>query len=99
MTEAKHTPGPWGGNKKVLFRGLNFLASAHFETAEGDANARLITAAPDLLDALSNLLQAYSEPDRSLCCDGRDCGCMGSTVYQEAEHYASKAIAKAKGRP
>lgn len=62
------------------------------------ANARLISAAPELLDALSNLLQVYSEPDRRLCCDGRDCGCMGSTVYQEAEHYARKAISKAEGR-
>lgn len=62
-----------------------------------DANA--IAAAPDLLDAVKGLLQAYSKPDERLCCDGRDCGCMGSTVHQMAEHYARKAIAKAKGAP
>ena len=65
---------------------------------ECEANARLIAAAPDLLTALSELLHAYSEPDRRLCCDGRDCGCMGATAHQEAEHYARKAIAKAEGR-
>lgn len=62
------------------------------------ANARLIAAAPDLFQALEDLLHAYSEPDRRLCCDGRDCGCMGSTVHQQAEHYARAAIAKAEGR-
>lgn len=51
--------------------------------------------APDLLEALQELLQAYSEPDSRLCCDGRDCGCMGSTVRQQAEHYARETIAKA----
>lgn len=65
---------------------------------ESQANARLIAAAPDLLVALYELLHAYSEPDRRLCCDGRDCGCMGSTVHQQAEHYARAAIAKAEGR-
>ena len=42
--------------------------------------------------ALEELLHAYSEPDRRLCCDGRDCGCMGSTVHQQAEHYARAAL-------
>jgi len=62
-----------------------------------EANARLIAAAPELLLALQELLDAYSKPDERLCCDGRDCGCMGSTVHQQAEHYARAAIAKATG--
>lgn len=69
-----------------------------FEGQIQQANARLIASAPDLLEALDNLLHAYSEPDRRLCCEGRDCGCMGATVHQEAEHYARKAIARAEGR-
>lgn len=52
----------------------------------------------DLLVYLKNLLEAYSKPDERLCCDGRDCGCRGSTAYQMAEHYARAAIAKAEAR-
>lgn len=62
------------------------------------ANATLIAAAPDLLEALEGLLDAYSKPDERLCCDGRECGCMGSTVHQMAEHYARAVVARAEGR-
>jgi hypothetical protein len=62
------------------------------------ANASLIAAAPELLTSLQDVLSVYSEPDYRLCCDGRDCGCMGASVYQQAEHYARAAIAKALGQ-
>lgn len=45
-----------------------------------------------LREALKGLLEAHSKPDERLCCDGRDCGCMGSTVHQQAEHYARAAL-------
>ena len=60
-------------------------------------NARLIAAAPELLEALQNIMDAYSGPDKRICCNGIGCGCMGATAYQQAEHYARAAIAKAKG--
>lgn len=63
-----------------------------------EANARLIAAAPEMLEALQCMIDAYSEPDQQLCCDGQDCGCMGSTVRQLAEHCARAAIAKAIGQ-
>ena len=66
MTEAKHTPGPWDDSKTIIVRGLNFLASAHFETAEGEANARLIAAAPDLLDALKHARNQIQHPDQMI---------------------------------
>lgn len=62
---------------------------------ELEANARLMAAAPDLLEALENLMAAYSQPEDRICCNGVDCGCMGATTYQQAEHYARAAIAKA----
>ena len=61
------------------------------------ANAQLIAAAPDLLESLENLLDAYSKPDQRMCCSGYECGCMGSTIYDQAEHYARAAISRAKG--
>lgn len=67
------------------------------EDEEVAANTRLLVAAPDLLEALENLMDAYSEPDDRICCSGTDCGCMGATRYQQAEHYARAAIAKATG--
>ncbi|KKX25331.1 hypothetical protein [Rhizobium sp. LC145] len=110
---SKHTPGPWSfrtdartGDNGIMADGTGVFVEAFAEIRhsgenardEALANARLIAAAPDLLQALEDLLHAYSEPDRRLCCDGRDCGCMGSTVHQQAEHYARLAIAKAEGR-
>ncbi len=67
------------------------------DAKEAEANARLIAAAPDLLQALENLVATYSEPDDRVCCNGVDCGCFGVTKHQEAEHYAREAIAKARG--
>ena len=45
-----------------------------------------------LREALTDLLDVYSKPDDRLCCDGRDCGCMGATVHQQAEYYARAAL-------
>ncbi|MBA8799198.1 hypothetical protein FHW77_002917 [Agrobacterium sp. RC10-4-1] len=109
----KHTKGPWfvGSMNDCLFvidqpprpsnddinpeHQTNVVAKLDYRGAEH--NALLIAAAPDLLLALQELLEAYSKPDERLCCDGRDCGCMGSTVHQQAEHYARAAIAKSTG--
>ena len=61
--EAKHTPGPWFsqyddngfyeiGSESVTFR----LAFTYGEGDTDEANARLIGAAPDLLEALQDVL-------------------------------------------
>lgn len=108
----KHTPGPWrvGNSSPLIFgaeRGLG-MEPLGFVYGPSDpersevghramADTRLAAAAPDLLTALGALLSVYSGPDRAVCCDGRDCGCMGASAYQEAEYYARAAIAKATG--
>jgi hypothetical protein len=56
MTD-QHTPGPWGDDRKpVVVRGLTWVAHANYPTITGEANARLIAAAPDMLEALEDLL-------------------------------------------
>ncbi|WP_167382769.1 hypothetical protein [Brucella rhizosphaerae] len=39
------------------------------------------------LEAACGVIDAHSEYDRQLCCDGRECGCYGSTVHQSMQHY------------
>jgi len=65
---------------------------------EAMANARVAVTAPELLHALIGLLETYGKPDEQICCSGFECGCQGATTWQEAEHYARAALAKAEGR-
>jgi len=103
MTKATHAPGPWrmfdddtimandeGGAVAHIY-GLAPHSDPHFR-AESEANRDLIVAAPDLLDALTNLLCFASpggvhgtEPDGWSDQAKRFCGA------------ARAAIAKAKG--
>lgn len=73
------------------------LGDGYSDLSQLEANARLIAAAPELLEALEDLLTVYSKPDDRICCNGVDCGCMGATEHQRAEHYARELIAKARG--
>jgi hypothetical protein len=54
MSDAKHTPGPWVADGCVVNYDaqLPAIAVCVRHNAEWEANARLIAAAPDLLDAL-----------------------------------------------
>lgn len=65
---AKHTPGPWTHRQayttgepveQVIQRGTEVLSSVHDlgndRRDEHDANARLIAAAPELLEALETI--------------------------------------------
>lgn len=71
--EAKHTPGPWRvepdsshfDSLTTIANGSARVAEAAGRTlAECEANAHLIAAAPDLLEALKKLqLQALQSPD------------------------------------
>lgn len=88
---SKHTPGPWvkkgihwtGKNNEIVFvsNGPAFGSESDFESAK--ANARLIAAAPELLEALEDLCECILEtrgPSATL-----------------ALKSARAAIAKAKG--
>lgn len=52
-----HTPGPWGDERKtVIVRGLTWVAHAHYPSEEGQANAKLIAAAPELLSIVKRFV-------------------------------------------
>ena len=57
---SKHTPGPWHVANGVQVRSeKDQLARVWMmRTGEGKANARLIAAAPELLEAIEELLSA-----------------------------------------
>lgn len=67
MSEAKHTPGPWR-KSGVIIKGANgeavcFLSQRNDDHRKPDgeleANARLIAAAPKLLEALEVIVAAF----------------------------------------
>jgi hypothetical protein len=100
MTEAKHTPGPWAVDRDLniyagrpMFGTREAIADTYGtnKLSECDANARLIAAAPELLDALRRT--------RKRLYDGMII--LGSSPEFAAEgcHEADAAIAKATNTP
>lgn len=86
--DAKHTPGPWfphvdkNGRPSVTAGGVERIADCwHTAAGDGNANAHLIAAAPDLLAALKGMLACY--------------GYINPKLWTDEEHIARAAIAKA----
>ena len=91
MSETKHTPGPWEvedndgyGGTFIYATGVT-TAEVVGDSAEAIANALLIAAAPELLEALKALA------------DDHEFGATGA-VRQDHLKAARTAIAKAEGR-
>ena len=93
---SKHTPGPWvnggegrsiGRNEEMTF--LFALTQSRVTKKEQRANALLATSAPDLLEALENLLDWFGDDRREW--DGWE-------GVNEMLDKAKQAIAKAKGQ-
>lgn len=87
-----HTKGPWQcGNNVVFGPEGEPIARIHMPTpdrAEREANSKLISAAPDLLEACEDALYYVYKDGRTHSADGKKYG------YVEA---LEMAIAKAKG--
>lgn len=92
---SEHTPGPWeylghawvqtADDKKTPIANFNFFAAT-------EANARLIAAAPELLEALRMFVVWYGLRDKH--------DTLLPPKQQEAElAQAMRAIAKATGAP
>ena len=102
MTETKHTPGPWTptfsaeGSYVVYsdeFGPTQFVADAGERTDERDANAYLIAAAPDMLEALADA--AFSFGSLGVLFEP---GHPAREAMQEAKQRVNATIAKAEGR-
>ena len=73
MSKATHTPGPWVRAEKghgnyfhvgqVVDSDHMTIAVAHGKNAETEANARLIAAAPELLEALEGIRWKSDDKD------------------------------------
>jgi len=101
----KHTPGPWKADNHIIGDGWRVFVPRHDEAdqhdaiadvetwqsdTETEANARLIAAAPDLLDALKNVLDELHKHHKM--------NVKKDYSLMVADSVARKAIAKAEGR-
>lgn len=107
----KHTPGPWEIRTRTSVGTSDFLvASVYGEDptcspdAVSDANSRLISAAPSLLEALQEILAMLERENCSTgyCCCGdsmtshQAAYSCGHTPVDEGDYYQSKAIEAAR---
>ncbi len=97
MSEAKHTPGPWtidlgnvikASNSRESIAMIRWFMADSFDETEGQANARLIAAAPELLQGAEQVVELIEY--------------LISTGYMPGGDWATvaslkSAIAKAKG--
>ena len=117
MSDTKHTPGPWKANFVISGAAYIFGGDRNFarvfnewqDEANREANARLIAAAPEMLEALY-IVDACGEPKRVTLYDGeaegwewvhfdgREWHEIGCWEGGPPMHPAARAaIAKAKG--
>ena len=83
MTEQTHTPGPWNAKDDIIHApAVNDIAHVYGENlAEAYANARLMAAAPTMLDELRSLVYTNDTT---------------TTVEKGVIYTTTKAIAKAR---
>jgi hypothetical protein len=94
-----HTPGPWDRHETGAIVGPKLddkpvwlrPVIARFETGVKEADARLIAAAPELLETLENLLNEITESNS-------DYGVFDVAYRQILIMEARHAIAKARGQ-
>jgi hypothetical protein len=99
----EHTPGPWTLDKKsAISYGWRDGKPIRYEIAEckgfpasAEANARLIAAAPELLEALVGCAEMLEDCAKQHWLDGS--GYCHGTLAEKHASLARAAIAKATG--
>ena len=93
----KYTPGPWRHNETwgLIMAGNDVEVAACHAGRGGDAkaNAALIAAAPDLLEALKSMTEAFKS---GTDCVDPACECEGNEKPKAIVSQALAAIAKAE---
>lgn len=91
MTQAQHTPGPWKAytpGSQWIEGGGEIIAGAMGDNSQADA--RLIVAAPELVEALAYLLEQTIEQDERF-------GIALTEGEQEAADKARALLARING--
>ena len=101
MTETKHSPGKWttlnqDGDIYIEAESRCAVVARIFAgvgNAEDEANAKLIAAAPDLLEALRAMLKEFEQPDWEIWCDHSVgiCNCSAIRILENAKETIKKA--------
>lgn len=99
---AQHTPGPWKFGFEsvdpewaIVTHGQGLVVANVNSDMRQEANARLISAAPELLEALVTLVQEVTVLEMF----GETGSTASKTNVDDAVRKARFAIAKAKGTP
>ena len=98
-----HTPGPWHVARQgdpdlpfAVMAGTYYVATPHLYVpgSSPEANARLIAAAPDLLEALKAVVYQFGPWHDEICPGDDTCDCGAKPVHDAV----NAAIRKAEGR-
>lgn len=103
MSEAKHTPGPWGFDLGRIIAGpfneallpYTVVVATINELPKAGANRALIASAPELLEACKALLKSVEDWNQ---CIEKIVGRAPQTGTENALELCRAAIAKAEGR-
>lgn len=102
MSKAKYTPGPWMA-RQMVSGNWDICAEdgdgSTMSRTTSEANAHLIAAAPDLLEAAQVLLTIAEQYDRDLAAIGkaRNLNSAPGAMGGDPLSFARAAIAKATG--
>lgn len=95
MSDTKFTPGPWYETGTGNHQGLIVAEKTgeNIAVVYDKVNARLIAAAPELLDALQAIMAVFHKPDVGWTVDGEP-----TTEKTSAWIQARAIIAKVEGK-
>jgi len=93
-----HTPGPWHISNGVQIRSTKHQIAKVWmmRNGEGNDNARLIAAAPDLLEALKEIAD-HHESQRELWSSEENADADQAEYHEDRRNFALASIAKATG--